>query len=72
MQNKFSLFKAAIRGNETLTERYMLPDIILSRLNTTPGQEAVILAITENDILIIISLYHSSIFVGYKSIIEIY
>ena len=40
--------KAAIRRTEILAERYLLPDSLLFRLHTTPGQEAVISAIPEN------------------------
>ena len=47
VQNELPSSMAATRRTETLVERYLLLDSLLSRLNTTPDKEATALAIPE-------------------------
>ena len=46
-QNKLPSSKAAIRKVETLAEQYILLDLLLFKITSTPEKEAVILAIPE-------------------------
>ena len=71
VQNKWSSHKAVIR-NETLAERYFLPNSLLLGLNATVGKESTVLTIPESCADRIINLYHSNIFGGHESIIKTY
>ena len=55
---------------ETLTERYILLDSLLFRLNTSPDKEKALLAIPEICTDQIITLYHSSLFAGHQGVIK--
>ena len=63
-KNKLPSTKTAICKVETLAERYILLDLLLFKLITSPGKETVLLAIPEICADKIIMLYHSSLFTG--------
>ena len=63
VQNKLPTSKAAIRRVETLAERYILLDSLLFKL--TPEKETAVLAVPEMYTDKIITLHHSSLFVGH-------
>ena len=48
VQNKLPFHKAAIWRTKTLVERYLLSDLLLLKLNTTPGKESAVLAIPKS------------------------
>ena len=64
--------KAVIRRTKTLAESYLLVDSLLFRPNTTCGKESVVLAIPENCVDRIITLYHASIFPRHQGVIKTY
>ena len=71
-QNKLPSSKSAICKVEVLTERYILLDSLLFKLITTPEKETALLAIPEMYADKIITLYHSSLFVGHQGVIKTY
>ena len=69
-QNKLPTSKTAIRKVETLAERYILLDSPLFKI--TLEKESAVLALPETCTDKIITLYHSSLFAGYQSVIKTY
>ena len=69
-QNKLPTFKAVIRKVGTLAERYILLDSLLFKI--TPEKETTVLAVPEMFTDKIITLYHSSLFVGHQYVIKTY
>ena len=69
-QNKLPITKSAVQKVATLEEKYILLDTLLFKLITTPKKETVLLAIPETCANKIITLYHSSLFVGHWSVIK--
>ena len=63
-------FKAAIRKVETLAVRYILLDSLLFKI--IPEKESAVLAAPETCADKIITLYHSSLFLGYQGVIKRY
>ena len=57
---------------ETLAEKYLLIDLLLFKLVTTPEKETALLAIPETYATKIITLYHSSLFAGHQGMIKTY
>ena len=72
VQNKLPSSKAAIRKVEMLAEKYILLDLLLFKVASTPEKEMAVLVIPETCVDNIISLYHSSLFVGLQSVIKTY
>ena len=71
-QNKLSSSKSAIHKVEVLAERYILLDSLLFKLITIPERETALLAIPQMCADNIITLYHSSLFVGHQGVIKTY
>ena len=71
-QNKLPSTKTAICKLETLAERYILLDLLLFKVVRTPEKEMALLAIPEVCTDKIITLYHSSLFVGHQGLIKTY
>ena len=71
-QNKLPSSKSTIHKVEVLAERYILLDSLLFKLITAPEKETALLAIPEMCTDRIITLYHSSLFVGYQGVIKTY
>ena len=69
-QNKLPSSKAANRRIEALTEKYILLDSLLFKI--APPKEMVVLAIPETCADKIITLYHSSLYVGHQGVIKTY
>ena len=69
-ENKLPTAKAAIRKVEMLAERYILLDSLLFKI--TPEKESAVLAVPETCTDKIITLYHSSLYVGHQGIIKTY
>ena len=69
-QNKLPHSKLAIKKLEALSERYVLLDLLLFRIN--PEKETAVLAIPEECIDKIIILYHKSLFAGHQGVIKTY
>ena len=67
-ENKLPSSKAVIRRIEALTEKYILLDSLLSKI--VPGKEMVVHAIPETCADKIITLYHSSLFMGHQGVIK--
>ena len=65
MYNTLLSHKAAIRRNETLTEKIFITRFIIVRVITTPGKESAVLAISES----CIDRINSRIFAGHQGII---
>ena len=63
-QNKLPHSKLAIKKLEALSERYVLLDSLLFRIN--PEKETTVLAIPEECVNKIITLYHKSLFAGHQ------
>ena len=70
LQNKLPHSKPAIKKLEALGERYVLLDSLLFRINLE--KETAVLAIPEECVDKIISLYHKSLFVGHQGVIKTY
>ena len=70
LQNKLPHLKPAIKKLEALAERYVLLDSLLFGIN--PEKETAVLAIPEECVDKIISLYHKSLFVGHQGVIKTY
>ena len=71
-QNKLPSSKAGIRKVEALVEKYVLLDLLLFKISTTPDKETAVLAILETCVDSIITLYHSSLFAGHQGVIKTY
>ena len=71
-QNKLPSLKGAICKVEVLAERYTLLYSLLFKLITIPEKETALLAIPEVCADNIITLYHSSLFVGHQGVIKTY
>ena len=71
-QNRLPSYKAAIRKVEMLAEKYILLDLLLFKVTSTPQKEMAVLAILETCVDNIFSLYHSSLFVGHQGVIKTY
>ena len=71
-QNKLPSSKSAIHKVEVLAERFILLDPLLFKLTTIQGKETTLLAIPEMCAYKIITLYHSSLFVGNQGLIKTY
>ena len=70
LQNKLPHSKPAIKKLEALSERYVLLDSLLFRIN--PEKETAVLDIPEECVDKIITLYHKSLFVGHQGVIKTY
>ena len=68
LQNRLPHSKLAIRKLEALSEKYVLLDSLLFRIN--PEKETVVLAIPEECIDKIITLYHKSLFAAHQGVIK--
>ena len=64
-QNKSPSTKSAIQNVETLAEKYISLDSLLFKLVTKSEKDIVLSAIPETCVNKIITLYHSSLFVGH-------
>ena len=71
-QNKLPSAKNAVHKVEVLAERYIILDSLLFKLVTIPQKETALLAIPEMYADKIITLYHSSLFVGHQGVIKTY
>ena len=60
----------AIKKLEALLEKYILLDLLLFRIN--PEKETAVLAIPEECVDKIITLYHKSLFAGHQGVIKMY
>ena len=69
-QNKLPHSKLAIKKLEALSERYVLLDSLLFRIN--PEKETAVLAILEECVDKIITLYHKSLLAGHQGVIKTY
>ena len=70
LQNKLPSSKSAIKKLEALSEKYVLLDLLLFRIN--PEKETAVLAIPEFCTDKIITLYHKSLFAGHQGVIKTY
>ena len=57
---------------ENLSDRYVLLDSFLFKINPTPGKEKALLAIPVVCVDKIIMLYHASLFAGHQGMIKTY
>ena len=64
--------KVAIKKVEALEEKYILLDSLLFNIVPTPDKELAVLAIPEMCADNIITLYHSSLFMGHHGVIQTY
>ena len=71
-QNMLPSTKLAIRKVEALAEKYILLDLLLFKIISTPEKEVAVLAIPETCADKIITLCHSSLFAGHQGIIKTY
>ena len=55
-----------------MAERYILLDLLLFKIITTPEKEKALLAMQEICADKIITLYHSSLFAGHQGVIKTY
>ena len=69
-QNKLPSSKMAIKRVEALAEKYILLNSLLFKVN--PEKETAVLAVPEACVDKIITLYHSSLFVGHQGVIKTY
>ena len=69
-QNKLPSSKAVVRRIEALAEKYILLDSLL--LKITPEKETAVLVVPETCVDKIITLYHSSLFMGHQGVIKTY
>ena len=66
--NQLPSTKTAICKEEILAEKYILLDSLLFKLVITPEKETALLAIPKIYADKIITLYHSSLFVGHQGV----
>ena len=71
-QNKLPSKKSAMCKVENLAERFILLDSLLFKIVATPEKETVLLAMPEVCVDKIITLYHTSLFVGHQGMIKTY
>ena len=71
-QNILPSSKSTTCKVELLAERYILLDLLLFKLITTPEKETALLAIPEMCVDKIITLHHSGLFMGHQSVIKTY
>ena len=71
-QNRLPSSKNAILKVEVLAVRYIILNSLLFKLFTIPEKETALLAIPEMCADRMITLYHSSLFVGHQGVIKIY
>ena len=64
--------KTAIKKIEVLAVKYILVDTLLFKIVTNPDKEATVLAIPKACTDKIITLYHSSLFMGHQGVIKMY
>ena len=64
--------KSAMCKVENLAERFILLNSLLFKLVMTPERETVLLAVPEICADKIITLYHTSLFVGHQGVIKTY
>ena len=69
-QNKLPHSKMAIKKLEALSEKYILLDSLLFRINLE--KETAVLAIPEECVDKIMTLYHKSLFAGHQGVIKMY
>ena len=69
-QNKVPSSKMAIRKIEALAEKYVLLDSLLFKISS--DKETAVLAVPESCTGQIITLYHTSLFVGHQGVIKTY
>ena len=69
-QNKLPSSKLVIKRIETLAEKYILLDLLLFKI--TPDKDTAVLAVPETCIDKMITLYHSSLFMGHQGVIKTY
>ena len=69
-QDKLPHSKLAIKKLEALSERYDLLDSLLFRIS--PEKDTAVLAIPEDCVDKIITLYHKSLFAGHQGVIKTY
>ena len=70
LQNKLPTSKSAIMKLEALSEKYVLLDLLLFRINQE--KETAVLAVPESCADKIITLYHKRLFVGHQGLIKTY
>ena len=71
-QNKLPNKKSAICKVENLSEQFIMLDSLLFKLIATPDKETVLLAVPEICTDKIITLYHTSLFVGHQGVVKTY
>ena len=71
-QNMLPSTRTAICKVEVLVEKYILLDSLLFKLVTTPEKETALLAIPKICADKIITLYHSSLFIGHQGVTKSY
>ena len=71
-QNKLPSSKSMICKVEVLTERYILLDSLVFKLNTAPEKEKALSAIPEICADQTITMYHSTLFAGHQGVIKTY
>ena len=71
-KNKLPSKKSAICKVENLAERFILLDSLLFKIVATTEKETVLLAVSEIYMDKIITLYHTSLFVGHQGVIKTY
>ena len=72
VQNKLPNKKSAIHKVENLAERLIMLDSLLFKMITTPDKETVLLAVPEVCVDKIITLYHTSLFMGHQGVVKTY
>ena len=71
-QNKLPSKRSAIKKVETLAENFVLLDLLLFKLVTTPDKETALVSIPEICVVKIIALYHASLFAGHQGVVKKY
>ena len=71
-QNNLPRKRRARQKVENLSDRYVLLDSLLFKINPTPGKEKALLAIPEVCADKIIMLYHASLFAGHQGMVNTY
>ena len=70
--NKLPSTKSAICKVKALAEKYMLLDLLLFKIISTPDKETAVLAVLGTCIDKIITLHHLSLFTGHQGVIKTY
>ena len=71
-QNKLPYKKSAICKVENLAEKFIMLDSLLFKLIKIPEREAALLAVPEICADKIITLYHTSLFMGHQGVVKTY